>query len=248
MPRWMSYYVHYIDLASTYVGKVALYLVFVMMAILMYAVISRAVFNAPVIWAMEMSQFTMAAYYTLGGAFSMLLRSHVRMDVVYCRWSMRTQAKVNLSTSIFLLIFMAILLYGSLSSTVYSIQYNQHTYSAWAPPIAPIKCIMTFGIFLMLLQCISDVFKEIARMKAVVIDGNVPDGYVDEFESMEFGMRSVLIPEFILPPTIINEQGKYGDFSVKADIPETVTQVSGNPQGTAELTLNVTTGQDRGSK
>lgn len=242
MPKWMSLYVHYIDLASTYVGKVALYLVFVMMAILMYAVISRAVFNAPVIWAMEMSQFTMAAYYTLGGAFSMILRSHVRMDVVYCRWSSRIQAKVNLSTSIFLLIFMVILLYGSISSTAYSIQYNQQTYSAWAPPIAPIKCIMTFGIFLMLLQCISDVFKEMARMKGKVIDGNVPDGYVDEFENMELGMRAVLIPEFVLPPTIINEQDKYGDFSMKAE--ENKSQVTGNPQGTAELTLNITKGQE----
>jgi TRAP-type mannitol/chloroaromatic compound transport system permease small subunit len=30
-----------------------------------------------------MSQFTMAAYYMLGGGFSMYLGAHVRMDVLY---------------------------------------------------------------------------------------------------------------------------------------------------------------------
>ena len=200
MPRWMTLYVHYVDAVSRYVGKATMYLVFVMMAILLYAVVSRAVFNRPLIWAMEMSQFTMAVYYLLGGAFSMLLRDHVRMDVLYCRWRWNTQAKVNVLTSFCLIVYMAILLYGSISSTAYSIIHNQHSHSSWAPAMAPVKCLMVAGIFLMLLQSISDFFKEIARAAGRIIDGNVPDGAVDEFDGSERGMRAILIPEFVLPP------------------------------------------------
>ena len=53
---------------------------------------------------------------------------------------------------------------GGLSSSMYSLKYNQTNYSAWAPPMAPIKIIMTVGIALMLLQAISIFFKDLAKL------------------------------------------------------------------------------------
>jgi len=142
-----------------------MYLVFVMMAILLYASISRTVFNSPVIWAMEMAQFTMAAYYLVGGGFSMLLRAHVRMDVLYSHWQPKTKAKWDVFTSFFLIFYLGVLLYGGISSTAYSIEYGQRNYSAWNPPMSPIKIIMCIGILLMLLQAIANFFKDIAKVK-----------------------------------------------------------------------------------
>jgi TRAP-type mannitol/chloroaromatic compound transport system permease small subunit len=170
--RWdvfkaLQTYVRYMDAVSRFVGKITMYLVFVMMAILLYSSISRTVFNAPVVWAVEMAQFTMAAYYILGGAFSMLLRSHVRMDVLYGKWKPRTRATVNAFTSFFLITYLVLLLYGGISSTAYSIQYGQTNYSAWAPPLAPIKLIMVFGILLMLLQAVATFIKDVAKARGI---------------------------------------------------------------------------------
>jgi TRAP-type mannitol/chloroaromatic compound transport system permease small subunit len=54
---------------------------------------------------------------------------------------------------------------GGLSSTAYSIEYGQKNYTSWAPPLWPIKVIMTLGIFLMLLQAISSLFKDVAMAR-----------------------------------------------------------------------------------
>lgn len=149
------------------VGKCSMYLMFAMMAILLYASFSRTVLNSPVVWAVELTQFCMAAYYLLGGGYSVIMRGHVRMDVVYGKWSPKTRAFIDSITAFFLLFYLVLLLYGGISSTVYSLAYHQKNYSAWAPPLAPIKIIMVIGIFLMLLQCISRLIKDICYVRGV---------------------------------------------------------------------------------
>lgn len=167
MPEVIKTYVRFIDTISRIVGKFAMYLIFMMMGILLFAAISRTVFNVPHIWAVEMSQFTMAAYYMLGGGFSMLLGAHVRMDVLYGQWSPKKKATVDAFTVFCLIFYLCVLLAGGISSTAYSLEYGQTNYSAWAPPVAPIKIIMVFGILLMLLQSIAAFFKNLATIKGV---------------------------------------------------------------------------------
>jgi TRAP-type mannitol/chloroaromatic compound transport system permease small subunit len=140
-----------------------MYLALVMMALLLFASVTRYVFNVPFIWIIEMSQFLMAAYYLLGGGYSMQLDAHVRMDVLYERWAPRTRAWVDTVTAFFLIFYLVFLLRGGFASSMYSLKYDQRNYSAWAPPMAPIKIIMTVGIALMLLQAFSMLFKDIAR-------------------------------------------------------------------------------------
>ena len=73
----------------------------------------------------------------------------------------------------FLIFYLVVLLWGGISSTAYSIQYNQKNYSAWAPPMAPIKIIMVIGITLMLLEAIAFFFKDWAKMRGVSLGQNV---------------------------------------------------------------------------
>lgn len=156
-------------------GRLVMYLIFVMMGVLLYATISRTFFDLPPIWTTEMAQMVMAAYYLLGGAYSMLLSAHVRMDLLYGNWAPRRKAFMDTITSCFLFFYIVILLYGGISSTQYAIEYNQKNFSVWAPPMAPIKVIMTTGILLMLLQVISTFFKELAAFRGRPIDEPVPD-------------------------------------------------------------------------
>mgnify|MGYP000991448554 CR=1 FL=1 len=165
MPHAIKNYVRWVDAINRRVGKYALYLVFVMMGILLFSSISRTFFNVPFDWTMEMAQFTMAAYYLLGGGYSMQLKAHVRMDVLYERWSERKRAMVDVMTSGFLIFYLVVLLYGGLSSALYSLEYGQRNYSSWGPPMAPIKIIMVIGILLMLLQAVAVFFKDLAKAR-----------------------------------------------------------------------------------
>jgi len=163
-------YMRYVYLINRTVGRLTMYLIFVMMGILLFSTISRTVFDTPHVWVIEMAQFTMAAYYLLGGGYTMQLGAHVRMDVLYDKWTPRRRAFTDSITAFCLIFYLVVLLYGGISSTEYALEYGQKNYSAWAPPMAPIKIIMTIGIFLMLLQAIAIFFKDLAAAR----DKNLP--------------------------------------------------------------------------
>lgn len=162
MPKAIRIYVRYVDAANRVVGRFAMYLIFALMAILLYSTISKNLFN-PSLRTLEMAQFTMVAYYLLGGGHTIQLGSHVRMDLLYSLWSDKTKAKVDAVTVLLLIFFLLLLLYGAVSSTRYALNVGETSNSAWAPRMAPIKIIMTIGIVLTLLQAFAKFFKDLAR-------------------------------------------------------------------------------------
>jgi TRAP-type mannitol/chloroaromatic compound transport system permease small subunit len=164
LPRAIKAYVRYVDAANRYVGYFAMYMIFVMIGILFYSTISKNFFD-PSLWTLEMAQFVMVAYFLLGGGYSLKIESHVRMDLLYERWSDKTKAIVDAITVLLLLFYLALLLYGGISSTSYALQYNEESYSAWAPRMAPIKIIMCIGIVLMMLQVSATFFKNLAAAR-----------------------------------------------------------------------------------
>ena len=165
MPKAVKVFVHSVEAVNTVVGKLTMYLVFVMIGILLHEPISRVIFDKPIIWSMEIAMFTMAAYWTLGGGYSMMLKGHVRMDLLYGRWSDKKKATVDLFTGLFLIFYLVFLLYGAYSSIEYAVMYGQKNRSAWAPYMAPIKIIMGVGVLLMLLQAIAMFFKDLAKAR-----------------------------------------------------------------------------------
>ncbi len=164
MPEAVKTYVRIVDAMNRAIGRVAMYLIFAMMGILLYSSISKTFF-IPSLWTLEMAQFSMVAYYLLGGSYSMQLGSHVRMDLVYGAWSDKTKAAVDTVTVFFLIFYLVLLLYGGISSTQYALQYGEESNSPWAPKMAPVKIIMVIGIFLMLLQAIAMFFKDLAKVR-----------------------------------------------------------------------------------
>lgn len=155
-------YVRTVDVTNRGVGLFAMYLLLVMMGILTYAMVSNVAFDSPSKWVMEMAQFTMAAYYLLGGGFTFQDGAHVRMDVFRERWSPRTQHIVDSVTDLILIFYVGVLLHGAVSSSLYALEYKQRNFTAWGPPMAPIKIIMTVGILLMLLEAVSRLIKDVA--------------------------------------------------------------------------------------
>lgn len=168
MPKFIIAYVKYIDYASTKFGRLAMYSIFLMIGVLLLGAVTRNIINLPLSWTVEMAQFTITAYYIVGGAYSMKLGQHVRMDLLYARYSEKTQARIDSYTNIFLVVYLFCLLFGSISSTMYAIEYDQRKFSQWNPSMIPIKVIMVFGIFLMLLQTVSIFFKDIAKAKGYI--------------------------------------------------------------------------------
>ncbi len=178
-----------VDAVNYRVGRVVMYGIFVLMGVLLWSSISKTFF-LPTLWTLEMAQFIMVSYYILGGPYSMQMGDHVRMDLLYGGWSIRKKAWVDLFTVFLLIFYLSVMLYGAISSTAYSLGYWQtepisylfgviigteevgrleQSSTAWRPYMWPIKLVMVVGFFLMLLQCLSELCKDVLRLRGQTI-------------------------------------------------------------------------------
>ena len=188
---WLKRYIGVVDAINYRIGRVAMYGIFAMMAILLWSSVSKTFFT-PSLWTLEMAQFAMVAYYMIGGPYSIQMGSNVRMDLLYGGWSTRRKAAVDCLTVLFLITYLAVLLYGGLESTAYSLGYwgadpvgffaglvtgseeigrLERSSTAWRPYIWPVKAIMVLGILLMLLQALSELCKDILRLRGEEVAG-----------------------------------------------------------------------------
>jgi TRAP-type mannitol/chloroaromatic compound transport system permease small subunit len=150
---------------SDYVGIVAMYLIFLMVGVLLMDAVTRNVLEIPVHWAIEAAQFTLTAYYFLGGAMTLKNDNHVRMDLFYENLSVKGKARMDLVTIVCLIFYLGVLLFGSISSLQYAIETGERRFSMWNPSMIPIKALMVGCIVLMMLQSFSLVFKHIATLR-----------------------------------------------------------------------------------
>ncbi|MFK7856291.1 MAG: TRAP transporter small permease subunit [Granulosicoccus sp.] len=166
MPNLARHYVKFIDAINYRLGRCAMYLIFLLIGVLLWSSISKTFF-LPSLWTLETAQFIMVAYYIFGGPYSIQLNSNVRMDLLYGNWTPKTKAWVDAFTVVFLIFYLGVLLYGAIDSTSYALKYNERSPTAWRPLLWPLKVGMCIGIFMMLLQVISEFIKDIARIRGV---------------------------------------------------------------------------------
>lgn len=164
MPEPFKVYVRWVDAINRGVGRAVMYGFFLMVAVLLWSSISKTFF-LPSLWTLETAQFLMVGYYLLGGPYSMQLGTHVRMDLLYGGWRKRTKTWVDCFTLLLLVFFLGVLLYGGVSSTTYALEYGERSYSAWRPYMAPVKIVMCVAIFLMLLQTVAILIRNIAHLR-----------------------------------------------------------------------------------
>ena len=96
----MLTYVAVVDRMNRWIGRIVMYGIFVMMAILLWSSFTKLGSDIgldinPSLWTLEMAQFAMVAYYILGGPYSIQMGSNVRMDLLYGEWSDRHKAQVD---------------------------------------------------------------------------------------------------------------------------------------------------------
>lgn len=186
-------YIRIVDAINYRLGRIVMYGIFVMIAVLLWSSVSKTFF-LPSFWTLEVAQFLLVAYYILGGPYSIQMGANVRMDLFYHTWSDRKKAWVDAFTVLFLLFFLCVLFYGAVGSAAYSLGYFgdqpfvfwrdlsvgfltggtegakevmgylERSPTAWRPMLWPIKSIMCIGVFLMLLQAVSELMKDILRL------------------------------------------------------------------------------------
>ena len=82
MPLIILTYIRWIDAMNRFIGRIAMYLIFALVGVLLWSSISKTFFT-PSLWTLETAQFVMVAYYVIGGPYRFSLAERADGPVLW---------------------------------------------------------------------------------------------------------------------------------------------------------------------
>ena len=143
-----------IESLSTATGWLAGWMIVPMTLAISYEVAARYAFNAPTVWAYDITYMLFGGQFMLAAAYTLLRGAHIRTDVFYERWSPRTRATVDLVSYVFFFFpGMLFVLYAGAGEAWSSWLIGERSdWTPWRPVIYPLKAVIPVTAVLMLLQ------------------------------------------------------------------------------------------------
>jgi TRAP-type mannitol/chloroaromatic compound transport system permease small subunit len=161
MPSWMAHSITKIDKFSKWIGNIVCWITVPLFFAMTYEVLARKIFNAPTMWAYDMSRFLYGALFMLGAGYALSKGVHIRADFLYRNFKKKTQGIIDFWLYIiFYFPGLIVFLYMTYGFVIESIQRNEKGMdTAWMPLMWPIKMCLLLGIIFLLIQGISELFK-----------------------------------------------------------------------------------------
>lgn len=126
-----------------------------------YEVLARYVFNSPTNWVHESMFLMFGMQYMLSGAYAYREDQHVRVDVIYAKFSPRGRAIADIVTSVFFFIFIGTMLVTGIRFASDSIGFGETSFTEWGIQYWPVKLMIPIGAALLLLQGIAKLVKDV---------------------------------------------------------------------------------------
>ena len=101
-----------LDQIAMFIGRVTMLLIFLVVAVMMYEVVLRYVFERPTLWANELSLWMAGFVFILAGFYAMQQRSHIRIFLLYDMLPRNLQRTCDTISTFFILLFAFFLVYG----------------------------------------------------------------------------------------------------------------------------------------
>ena len=152
-----------IDAISETSAKIIIWLVMVLTVVIGYEIFSRYVLNQPTKWSFDLSYMIGGTFFLLGEAWTLKNKHHVRIDILYNRFSPKTKALID--AAMYLVLFFPLwggLLYALIPYVAFSWEIGEKSMQGyWQPIIYPFKMMMPIGVGLLLLQGIAEFLRNI---------------------------------------------------------------------------------------
>jgi TRAP-type mannitol/chloroaromatic compound transport system permease small subunit len=154
-----------IDTLTERVGRAVVWLVLLVALLSAGNAILRYGFRYSSNAYLEAQWYLFSLIFLLGGAYALKHNAHVRIDLLYGRFSPRTRAWIDVVGTVLFLLPMALgVLYLSWPWVMNSISVREVSPDAGGLPRWPIKLAVPIGFALLALQGISELIKRIAYL------------------------------------------------------------------------------------
>ena len=151
-----------IDRVALFFGRITMMLILLMTGVMLYEVFLRYVFEAPTLWANELTLWLAGFVFLISGLYAMQQRCHIRIFLLYdvCpRWLQRT---FDIISVIMLCGFAFFTVYGSYKQVFVTKFYNWEMFgTAFDPPIpATVQPAILIMVTLIAIQAIINLISD----------------------------------------------------------------------------------------
>ncbi len=151
-----------IDGISLWSGRTVAILIIPMVAGLTWEVVARYAFNAPTVWAYDLTFMLYGTFFMLGSAYTLMRKGHIRTDTFYAGWPPRVQGTVDAVCYVILLPALAIFFWVGWSYFARSFAQGERVVtSPWMPIVYPFKFVIPLTAALLILQSVSELLKSL---------------------------------------------------------------------------------------
>ena len=152
----------FIDSLSEWSGRIFVWLIIPLTIVVVYEVISRRIFNAPNIWATEVTNYLYGPHFMLAAAYTLLYKSHVSIDIIYGKFSSRTRGIMDIITHlVFFFPFCTIVLVQGILFAQTSWSIGETSESAALRIVPLIKTVIPITFTLLFVQGIATFIRSI---------------------------------------------------------------------------------------
>jgi TRAP-type mannitol/chloroaromatic compound transport system permease small subunit len=154
-------FLYAIDGISTWVGKLAAWLIVALMTVVCIEVFKRYFLNAPTAWIFDAENMLYGTLFMLAGAYTLAQNAHVRGDFLYSSMRPRTQAWLDLVLYlVFFIPGIAALVYAGYHYAGDSWRIAEHSnVTADGPPVYPFKTVIPIAGAMVLLQGVAEIVR-----------------------------------------------------------------------------------------
>ena len=150
-------YIRFVDWLNEKVGYAVSWLTTLMVLVVCYDVLTRYLLKKSSIAVQELEWHLFALIFLLGAAYTLKHNRHVRVDVLYSNFSVRTKALIDfLGSLIFLIPFSVLVIWSSRTFVANSFMFQETSPDPGGLPARYIlKAAIPAGFLLLLLQGIA---------------------------------------------------------------------------------------------
>jgi len=149
-----------IDTIIMLLGKGASYLMPILAFIVVYEVVARYIFDAPTIWAYDLSLFLFGYIAALGGAYAQQKRAHINVDILYLSVSPKVKNIFNLISFSLGIFFLIIIFKMGLIKFDEALEFDYRRQSEWAPAMWHFWVMLCIASALFIMQLVSNMISE----------------------------------------------------------------------------------------
>jgi TRAP-type C4-dicarboxylate transport system permease small subunit len=151
-----------IDWLNRLLGERLCYLYLAAAVITTYEVVMRYLFDAPTVWAFELTILLCAICYLLSGGFVTAQRKHIAITSVYDLMPARIRWWLDLLALLTGILSMGLLVWAAWRPAILAVTIVERTGSAWnSPSPAIIKPLIAIGALLIVLQLLVQVYRHL---------------------------------------------------------------------------------------